>query len=148
MAILTPLCQLNGGCMGCCGHDFLSKKFVIQAIEENTKQFKLLLAEDEPSLIYFRDRFHPSNLRFGVCRNLINEKGTLLCPLHPARNSGKDLRINHCDVNHLCKTAKVFATWSEDKQNKFIEFIKIKKLSNIEYSMSMDKSTLLKEFKE
>ncbi len=146
MALLSPLCQLNGGCMGCCGHDFLSKKLVIQAIDENTKQFKILYNNDEPSLIYFRDRFHSSNLRYGVCRNLIKDNETLLCPLHPARNNGKDLRIGHCDVNHLCKTAKIFATWSEEKQHKFIKLIESKNLSNIDYSMAMDKSTLLKEF--
>ena len=28
MAITSELCQINGGCMGCCGHDFTSKESI------------------------------------------------------------------------------------------------------------------------
>ena len=37
MVTISPLCQLNGGCMGCCGHDFISKKKIKEVIDKNTK---------------------------------------------------------------------------------------------------------------
>ncbi|MDP3990430.1 MAG: hypothetical protein Q8Q01_04465 [archaeon] len=142
MPIISPLCQLNGGCMGCCGHDFISKEKIKEAIVLNTKEYSQITSLDT-----FRDRAYPSDLRSGVCRNLIEEKGCFFCPLHPARNSGKDLREGHCNVNYLCKTAKEFADWNEETKNKFMEFIRSKGLDNISYSIIMDNGELLKEFK-
>ncbi len=148
MATLSILCQLSGGCMGCCGHDFISKEKILEAIKFNTKEFKFVNLEKESSLINFRDRARPSNLRHGVCRNLINKDGKLLCPLHPSLNKGKELREGHCDVNYLCKTAKEFQYWYEEKQQRFLNFINDKNLDNVSYSIKMDKGTLLKEFEE
>lgn len=142
MVKLTILCQLNGGCMGCCGHDFESKQKIEEAIKKNTLEFNQLKEE----LIKFRDRTHPSDLRSGVCRNLIQENGKIFCPLHPALNK-TDLREKHCDINYFCKTAKEFEKWDQKKQEAFIRFIKKKNLDNITYSIKMDDNTLLKEFK-
>jgi len=128
--------------MGCCGHSFISKEKIKEAITLNTTEFSRT-----PSLDTFRDRAYPSDLRLGVCRNLIEEKGCFFCPLHPARNDGKDLREGHCNVNYLCKTAKEFADWSEETKSKFIKFIEKKELDNISYSIVMDNGELLKEFK-
>tara|TARA_Y100000031_G_scaffold128290_1_gene146536 strand:- start:93 stop:518 length:426 start_codon:yes stop_codon:yes gene_type:complete len=139
MAKLSLLCQVNGGCMGCCGHDFKSKAKIKEAIKRNTKEFSFF-----ENLQEFRDRAEARDLRFGVCRNLI-EKDKLLCPLHPSLNS-IDLREGHCDVNHLCNTAREFAEWSSSKQEKFLSFIKSKELDNIEYSLMMDNGKLLEEF--
>lgn len=143
----SPLCQLNGGCMGCCGHDFESKEKIKQAVFKNNLEFKHANPQTEEEFMKFRDRRPNMYLRHGVCRNLVEEKGCFLCPLHPARHS-KDLRIGHCDTNYLCKTAKQFENWNEEKKKKFIAFVENKKLDNITYSIQMDNNSLLKEFTE
>jgi hypothetical protein len=147
MTNFTPLCQLNGGCMGCCGHDFGSVEQIKEATTKSTKQFNGLNPKSRKEFISFKERYHVNNLNHGVCRNLIQEKGCFTCPLHPARHKGDDLRINHCDVSHLCDTAKEFEKWHKSKQEKFIEFIEKKELNNVEYSLMMDNGNLMKEFK-
>ncbi len=133
--------------MGCCGHDFISEEKINDAIRLNTKEFQNKNPQTEQHYEEFRDRTHKNNLRHGVCRNLIKENDCILCPLHPARH-GKDLRENHCDTSYLCKTAKQFAKWDEHTQRAFIYFIESKQLNNIQYSLAMDKHTLLKEFQQ
>lgn len=145
--MFSELCQLNGGCMGCCGHDFINKEKIAEAIRKNTTEFKAKNPKTEQEFIAFRDREHPSNLRHGVCRNLIEEDGCFLCPLHPARHD-KDLRVNHCDINYLCKTAKQFAQWDEHTQRSFLYFIESKELDHLDYSIKMDNNELLQEFEE
>ncbi|MBT3835956.1 hypothetical protein HOD05_01315 [Candidatus Woesearchaeota archaeon] len=146
MSTSSKLCQLNGGCMGCCGHDFLSKKMIQKAIELNTTEFKTVDPHKEISLHAFRDRMPAYDLRYGVCRNLIESNKQLLCPLHPALNDGKDLRVGHCELNYMCPTAKLFETWKQEKQEKFIKFIESKKLDHLSYSMGMVNEKLLNEF--
>jgi len=148
MSTSSPLCQLNGGCMGCCGHDFGTKEQIKEAIQENTTEFQKAKPQTEQQFMTFRYRAHPFDLRYGVCRNLIEEKGCHLCPLHPTRHQGKDLRINHCDVNYLCKTATLFAGWSKQQQEAFINFIELKNIDNLTYSIAMDSNQLLNEFIE
>ncbi len=143
----SPLCQLNGGCMGCCGHDFGTKEELAEAIKKNTSELKVANPQTKEEFIQFRDRAHPSDLRSGVCRNLIDEKGCFLCPLHPARHE-EDLREGHCDIHYLCKSAKEFELWDEHTKKAFVYFIKSKELSNLDYSIQMDKNIILKEFKE
>ncbi len=142
----SPLCQLNGGCMGCCGHDFESKEKIKQAVFKNNLEFKHANPQTEEDFLKFRDRRPNMDLRHGVCRNLIQEKGCFLCPLHPARHQEKDLRIGHCDTNYLCNGAKAFEKWSEEKKRRFLAFIESKKLENVEYSIGMDNNSLLQEF--
>lgn len=132
--------------MGCCGHDFPSVQSIRDAIRENTVEFRSARPQSEVDFHTFRDRRSPMDLRKGVCRNLITENGCTLCPLHPARHQGKDLRINHCDIDYLCKTAKTFAKWSPEKQEEFIKFIQNQNLDNITYSLKMDRGIILKEF--
>jgi hypothetical protein len=132
--------------MGCCGRDFPGKGKIEEAIKKNTAEFYELNPKTEEELLAFRDRRPASDLRNGVCRNLIEDKEKLFCPLHPKRNNGKDLRKGHCDVDYFCKTAKIFMTWSEEKQQKFVKFIEDKKLDNINYSIMMDRNRLLEEF--
>ena len=145
---LTVLCQLNNGCMGCCGHDFTSAEKIKEVIRFNTKEFNNLKPKVKAQFLKFRDRAHPSDLPYGVCRNLIEHDGQIFCPLHPTLHDGKDLREGHCEIFHLCKTAKEFARWTTEKKEKFIDFIASKKLTNIEYSMKMDDSSLLAEFEK
>jgi hypothetical protein len=142
---LTPLCQINGGCMGCCGHDFISREKIKEAIRLNTLEFENKSPRVKAQFLAFRDREHPSNLRHGVCRNLIEKNGNIFCPLHPTLHDS-DLRENHCDIKHLCGTAKKYAEWDKEKQENFLEFVKSKKIDNLEYSMQMDNGTLLEEF--
>ncbi len=134
--------------MGCCGRAFPSKEEIKKAIEKNTSEFKELDPQTEKELIKFRDRALPTDLRNGVCRNLIQKDNKILCPLHPKQNNGKDLREGHCDINYLCQTAKEFSTWPKHKQKKFLKFVKDNEPDNIDYSIKMDKSSLLEEFEK
>ena len=145
---LTMLCQINGGCMGCCGHDFLSPEKIKEAIRLNTIEFNELKPKVYAQFIKFRDRNYPSDLRYGVCRNLIEHDGQIFCPLHPTLHEERDLREGHCDIHHLCKTAKAFVTWNNKKKEKFIDFVASKRMDNIEFSMKMDDSSLLEEFEK
>ena len=131
--------------MGCCGFDFESKEKIKEAVFKNNLEFKHANPKTEEEFIQFRDRRPARDLRNGVCRNLIEEKGCYLCPLHPARH-GKDLRIGHCDTEYFCNAAKLFQNWNEEKKNRFMNFIENKKLDNTEYSIRMDNNSLLKEF--
>lgn len=94
----------------------------------------------------FRDRTFPDDLLNGVCRNLIEEKGRLICPLHPSRHNGKDLRKGHCDINFLCKAAKEFAGWDKRKRERFLQFLQDKKVDSIDYSLKMENNSWLEEF--
>ena len=133
--------------MGCCGHSFGSPEEIRRAIEKNTLEFKEIDPQNDEELIKFRDRAKAMDLRSGVCRNLIEQEGQFFCPLHPSRNSGRELRENHCDIFHLCKTAKDFADWREEKQEDFLKFIRRRHLNNLEYSLMMDRGELLEKFK-
>jgi len=146
MATSCILCQLNGGCMGCCGYGFPSKKQVFEAIKANNEEFRFLHPQTREELLKFRDRFPKQALRDGVCYNLISKNGQLLCPLHPFMNNGKDLREGHCEINHLCNTAIHFNSWEAEQQKEFLEFIGAKQLDNIDYSLGMDDDRWLVEF--
>lgn len=131
--------------MGCCGNNMGTKKQIEKVIKENTQDF-----EKANSLEEFRDRYDKDALKYGICRNLIKKDNLIFCPLHPALID-TDLRIDHCDINHLCKTFKLFQKWNKEKQNKFLNFLKTKKENNeldwYTYSIGMDQDTLLEEFR-
>lgn len=146
MAKISVLCQLNGGCMGCCGYDFLSKEKIDQAICTNSMEFETSCPKTEQQFLQFRDRKMPMDLRDSVCRNLIKKEELIFCPLHPTIHNGKDLRKNHCDTDFFCKTAEEFEKWEEETQKLFLSFIKEKRLDSIDYSLKMDEGLLLKEF--
>jgi len=146
MTNFSILCQHNGGCMGCCGHDFGSKKNIKLSIAMNTKEFEVMNPQSDPEKMRFRDRFYIMDLRNGVCRNLIEVKDKFFCPLHPACNGGRDLRQGHCDTAYLCQTAKQFDVWDEDRKRKFLKFIDKQKLGNLDYSIKIDDGSLIKEF--
>jgi hypothetical protein len=142
----TILCQLKNGCMGCCGRDFISKEKIREVVILNTKDYNLINPQVKAQFIKFRDRYHPEELKHGVCRNLIEKDGKIFCPLHPALQDGEDLRENHCQIYYFCRTAKQFFKWDKDKQDKFVKFISSKKLDNLDYSILMDNGQLLEEF--
>ena len=132
--------------MGCCGHGFNSKEKIKEAIRDNTLEFNKNKEKSEENLLAFRNRAYVMDLKDGVCRNIIEQDGRIFCPLHPALNKGKDLRLGHCDAHHLCPTAKEFLMWDKEKQDKFVRFIEKEKLDNVEYSMQMDNGELWKRF--
>lgn len=133
--------------MGCCGHDFISKAKIKEAIRKNTQEFKALNPQTESEYLSFRDRRPAMDLYNGVCRNLIEEHGCFICPLHPALHQENDLRLGHCDTNYFCRTAQEFMNWNDFQKKKFFQFLKSRKLSNIDYSLKMENGSLLKEFK-
>ena len=132
--------------MGCCGHTFPSVKKVQRAVEKNTEEFLAAAPKTKEEFLQFRDRRRPMDLRHGVCRNAVSLHGCVLCPLHPARHDGDDLRQGHCDINYFCATAKKFARWTKERQDAFMRFITDKKLDTFTYSLLMDKGKLLWEF--
>lgn len=134
--------------MGCCGRGFGSEKEIEQAIRRNTVEFKEANPGNREEYLSFRRRAHPEHLRDGVCRNLIEIKGRIFCPLHPELHNGEDLRKGHCDIDYLCETAKEFKSWDEARKKQFLQLVKEKKLDNLAYSILMDNNSLLKEFTE
>lgn len=137
----SVLCNLNGGCMGCCGCDYKSVAKVREAIHKNTLEFSQF-----SDVVGFRDRAESMNLRGGVCRNVVVMDGKINCPLHPALNKGVELREGHCDYNYLCPSARKFNSWHEDRQKEFLRFIEQKNLDVIEYSVNIDNGKLMREF--
>jgi len=132
--------------MGCCGHDFGSVAEMKEAIKKNTSEYLKINVGKEEDMVKFRDRAYTMDLRKGVCRNLIEKDGKIFCPLHPTLNDGKELRLGHCDIDYLCKTAREFEDWSEEKKQRFLKFVAGKKLDKIKYSILMDDGGLLEEF--
>lgn len=138
---LCQIDELNLHCMGCCGHDFTSREEVEKAIKSNTESY--FKAEDKKK---WGER-SPNYVRScGLCYNIILVGDKAFCPLHPLQNGGEELRDEDCDFGYMCKTFKLFKFWNEEKQIKFIDFLKTKKLDWYEYSVGMDSSSLLKEF--
>tara|TARA_Y100000310_G_scaffold225132_1_gene227147 strand:- start:501 stop:947 length:447 start_codon:yes stop_codon:yes gene_type:complete len=144
----SVLCQLNGGCMGCCGHSFPSNEKIKEAVKKNSQEFEEINPISKDEFKMFRDRESPGNLRNQVCRNLIVREGQFFCPLHPNLHDQEDLRKGHCEPEYLCKTAQKFSLWDKKKQRDFIEFIDYKKMDNVTFSVRMDLGMLLKEFEE
>ena len=143
---MRNLCQLDElglSCMGCCGHDLGSKKDVETGLRLNTMSYA-----DAPDKEAWGRREKEFVRSCGICYNLIKCKKEIFCPLHPLRNDGKDLRDDVCDQEHLCKAFFCFQTWSEEKQQAFINFIASKHLDWFSYSVGMDDDSLLKEFEQ
>ncbi|MBS3128776.1 hypothetical protein J4410_06560 [Candidatus Woesearchaeota archaeon] len=142
----TELCQLDGrSCFGCCGRKWGTKEEVLSQIQKNTDELVQIKERTQ-----FRLRSEPDDLPHGSCRNLVYDGTTAktCCPLHPARNEGKDLRVGHCDIYYLCPTAKKFNVWERDKQERFIAFLRKHDDKVYEYSMKMDQNWYLKQFKK
>ena len=56
------------------------------------------------------------------------------------------MREEHCDVDHLCTAAKLFASWSSEKKQSFLDFLDLENLDWYSYSIGMDQGKLLKKF--
>ncbi|RAP32549.1 hypothetical protein DID75_04825 [Candidatus Marinamargulisbacteria bacterium SCGC AG-410-N11] len=136
--------------MGCCGHDFTSEESISLAIKSNTKDFNKLKPKTKQDYLKFRDRFPKQNLQYGVCRNLIYQNRSrhycIGCPLHPTHHHDEDLRIGHCDHLFLCPSAKAFNQWQPVTQQAFLDFVKKKELSNIQYSIEIASGNLVNNF--
>ncbi len=149
----TDLCQLGEGCFGCCGNSYKSRKEIEEDLLKNQTEFEAIVEKGTiEELKEFRGRRYHRELRpAGICFNLIRiydkdgKNGKMGCPLHPAI-CGEELREGHCDINHLCLAAKIFPSWDEEKQARFIEFLLEKKLDWYDYSIGMDSGSLLREF--
>ena len=152
--IPTSLCQLNGkSCFGCCGHDYTNKAEIKKGIILNTLSYLKHKKENIP-LTEFRDRANDVRSS-GICYNLIFENyekdkksRKVTCPLHPKKNNNTDLRLNHCDIHHLCKAAHFYNNWPMKKKEAFIDFIEKKDLDWYEYSIQLDNNKIINEFIE
>lgn len=144
---MVVLCQLNEfglSCFGCCGKDYSHKKKLMRDIHKNTVELK-----NSKSISSFMSR--TNNLKSsGICANLIIEDGKFVCPGHPAMNHGRDYRNLDpaCEKEFVCKTYGLFQKWDEEKQQRFLDFLKEKKLDSFTYSIKMDNDSLLEEFEK
>ena len=73
--------------------------------------------------------------------------GKIGCLVYPKKNQ-EDIRKDYCDHGFECKTLKEFKSWSKQKQEAFLKFLKQKDLDFYEYSIKMDNGELLEEFKK
>lgn len=152
MEEFSKLCQLGNGCMGCCADINVTVKGVTGAIELNTKDFNSLPRNTIEDYRNFDLRHTPDEFINGVCYNVVCIDQKVLCPLHPLRHNGEDLRKDHrgenfyCNVAYYCNTVKLYNTWSDDDKKKFLKFLVDKKLSTVEYSIGMKKGLLLRSF--
>jgi len=147
MVILCQMPEIGLSCFGCCGNNYANKKKLMRDINKNTLEF-----DNKKSTSQFMTR-HKELRSSGICASLILKDDKFFCPGHPAINSGRDYRNldPDCDKDFLCKTFGLFQHWDEDKQKKFLEFLKEKKDSGMDiftYSIRMDNNSLLKEFEE
>ncbi len=131
-------------CFGCCIIDGAvpSRKELEDAFKRNTLAFRQF-----KSLKSFAERENTGAIRAcGVCNNLILNDGKIICPLHPTL-AGEDLRKRtFCFKSYLCDTAKQFNEWPEEKQNKFLKFVKSKNPDWYTFSMNIENGSWLKEF--
>jgi hypothetical protein len=134
-------------CVGCCLYAFAGKEATLAAIRRNTAAFALLVPGDEAALLRFRDREAPHD---AVCCNVVEEEpGVLGCPLHPARQSGRDLRRGHCMADFLCRTAGLYLReWDAPTRDRFAAFVAAQGLDNYDYSRRMVSDELLEAFLE
>lgn len=144
MIVLCQLKEFGLSCFGCCGNSYSNKRKLIRDIKKNTWEFK-----NNDSISSFMTRTR--ELRdSGVCANIVLKDGKFFCPGYPILNNGRDYRDldPDCHKEHLCKAFSSFQTWDKKKQQKFLDFIKLKKLDSYIYSIKMDNDSLLKEFEE
>ncbi|NHI91779.1 MAG: hypothetical protein EAX96_04690 [Candidatus Lokiarchaeota archaeon] len=137
------LCQFEGGCMGCCKHRYKNRNKILEALEKNTFDLKI-----SKTIEQFRDRAPRFQLRFGICMNAVMINEHVFCPLHAECNQGIDYREGYCSLDYFCGTAREFLNWNNQDRQKFLDFIKFKKLNPIEYSIKMYNGILLREFKK
>ncbi|MBW3001580.1 hypothetical protein KY338_00280 [Candidatus Woesearchaeota archaeon] len=133
-------------CFGCCIIDGAvpSRKDLESAFKRNTLAFKQF-----KNLKSFAERENTGAIRAcGVCNNLIWKNNKIICPLHP-KLAGKDLRKRtFCFKDYLCHTAEIFNKWPEEKQKRFLKFIKSKNPDWYTFSMNIENGSWLKEFKQ
>ncbi|MBW2968850.1 hypothetical protein KY314_01905 [Candidatus Woesearchaeota archaeon] len=144
----TDLCTFgNYFCMGCClaPRKYPTKKELTEAIKANTLAFK-----QSDNVDAFAKRENCGETRkCGVCNNQIFTGKKVICPLHPGNNKGKDLRKRkYCEKDYLCPTQEEYNTWNGETQKKFLQFIKSKKPDWYQYSINIDNSSYLKEFRK
>jgi len=144
MTILCQLKDLNLSCFGCCGNSYSNKKKLMKDIQKNTIEFN-----NKKTLSKFMTRKNELKSS-GICANLVIKDNKFFCPGHPELHSGRDYRNldPDCEKDFLCKTFGLFQEWDKEKQKKFIEFLKPKKLDSYDYSIKMDNNSLLKEFEK
>jgi len=154
------LCRLPNGkrCMGCCGLDFAKDTTNKRPFIEGMVQSRDELKQYKDKWDYKR-RVRPEDLYpCGQCKQLVvEEDGTVdelvkkkhvcfTCPLHPAQNNGKEMRVGECDTDFMCESQHAWASWDESERDAFLKFIESKNLDWFEYSKQMNNNSLLNEF--
>ncbi len=142
--IPSSVCRIGKiSCMGCCGHDFESRKDIEEGIRKNSIRLKNSKTKEK---FMYKGKFIRES---GICYNVVFfDDETVGCPLHPKQNEGKDFREGYCEIEHLCKAAYMFSKWDEKRKKQFIDFILEKRLDWYEFSVRMDNDSFLKEFEE
>ena len=132
-------------CFGCCIIDNVvpTRKELAEAFRKNTLIFRHL-----KNVKKFAERPGSGSVRAcGVCNNLIVKNNKIICPLHP-KIAGEDLRKRtFCYKEYLCETAQRFNKWPEEKQKRFLKFIKSKNPDWYTFSINIENGSWMKEFK-
>lgn len=136
--------DLGLSCFGCCGNNYANKKKLMADIKKNTLEF-----ENRKTMTGFMTRtkdLRPS----GICASLIHKNDKFYCPGHISIHGKRDYRNldSDCDKDFVCRTFGLFQEWDKDKQKRFIDFIKSKKVDSFTYSIKMDNNSLLNEFEK
>ncbi len=144
MVVLCQPKELGLSCFGCCGNNYSNKKKLMRDIKNNTKELQNF--KSMRLFISRTKRLRPS----GICANLILKNGVFHCPGHPLLHNGRDYRNldSDCDKDFICKTYSLFQTWSEEKKQKFLDFLKAKNFDSFAYSIKMDSESILEEFEK
>lgn len=131
-------------CFGCCGFDFASRGKIENKLKEQAELWKKLGTKK------FSEREISYVEKEGICGHQVLVDGKVFCATHPAvyKNKGKDYREPRCIKEHLCKTYQEFLNWEEEKQNRFLEFLRKKNLDWYDYSIGMDNNSLIEEFEK
>lgn len=134
------ICQFGPGCFGCCGDNFKSDEEVVREIRENMNDFGRY--EDKEAFMKRPPCFKPS----GICGNLGFINGKIGCLVYPKKEQD-DMGKGYCDHGFKCKIFKEFKSWSEKKQEEFLNFLEKKNSNFYDYSIGMDNGRFLNEFK-
>lgn len=132
-------------CVGCCLYAFAGAEATLASVRRNTAELARLLPGDEAAWLRFRDREAPHDV---VCCNCVEDASGLLgCALHPAQLASRDLRRGHCMTEFLCRAAGLWQrAWDRETRERFVAFVRSRRLDSYEYSRQMVCDELLEAF--
>jgi len=139
---ICQLPQLGLSCFGCCGYDWAPIDQIKRQISFNTwRYFKMFTSKE----VFAETTIGVTAV--GVCKGVIEfDDGTIGCPLHPAKNDGKDYRSGDCLRNFECNALKHYKKWPESTRRALLTHIAAQPFDNYTYSMANSSNSLIQGF--